>query len=124
MSNTTQSATTNNAAVHTVGPLSLKDALASVTASAGNKAWQTKLYHFVPQNEHLLGQAPAQVQALVMQARSTEGEFRGDALAAAAKAAGLLNTKQNPHLIFAYYRKYLEVFGVATARYAVAQRKA
>lgn len=92
-----------------------------------DKPWQTRIYAFPHgvMNTDLLSQAPDQVKAMLKFAadKPKETRFTGPQLAGDAVAAGALKTKQDPAIIFAYYRRMLEVFGLQTVAYATAPRK-
>lgn len=89
------------------------------------KPWQKKIYA-LPEVMHkeFLGNVPAQVRAMIEVATTTyKGkEFSGPDLAKKAVELGTLKTKQNPDIIFAYYRRHLEVFGMKTVRHEVTRK--
>lgn len=93
-------------------PTTFKEAVAQIPMRAGNMPWQVKIYEFRERNTDLLAKAPAQVRGLVETMRCMEAGFTGKELAHMAHDGGMLVTKSDPHVIFAYYRRQLEALGL------------
>lgn len=88
--------------------------------------WQKKRYALkTVAHTELLGNAPKQVRALLETAGThfpNGKDFSGKELADKAKETGALSTKQKPELIFAYYRRTLEAFGLETVSSTAAEK--
>jgi hypothetical protein len=88
--------------------------------SSGNKPYRVKYYRLAaPRNiRSSFKTAPQQVKAIICAMyKSEESEMTGNEIGQLAVELGFLKTKQDPHLIFAYYRKQLEVYGLEFAGY-------
>lgn len=90
------------------------------TGNSGNKPYRVKYYRLaaVRNIRSAFRGAPKQVKALIC-AMYTSGaeEMTGSEIGQLAVERGFLTTKQDPHLIFAYYRKQLETFGLEFVGY-------
>ena len=95
----------------------------SVVQHHTNVPFQVKLYQLTPINVAGLAKAPKQVRALIAAAKG-EPPMRGEDLANLAVRKGYLQTKSDPWVIFCYYRKTLETFGLACVSHRHARAKA
>lgn len=90
------------------------------TGNLGNVPYRVKYYRLaaVRNIRTSFKDAPKQVKALICAMyKSCQEPMTGAQIGQLAVELGYLKTKQDPHLIWAYYRKQLETFGLEFVGY-------